>query len=316
MSIYTFLSEKSENGALPDGCALPDGGDLCLRPGETWIPGAFEGILLRTDTRIKQHVLVNYHIACAVKRQALRPSDKHRRKMLRLLTKYSAISLADPLCSLCAALKLLKTTERKAALRTLAVDLVAKSEKREPVKIGIALLGICGKEEDMELLRPLGRHDEFTLYVAGTAVRLLQPAARNRYLMDLTEAISGWGKISVLYELDYTDPAVRLWALKSGCFNTVGLSYLANVCATKGRLADVLSEINSGAIEADPGLFKGICDIFTGLLHPNSCNDGLSEYADARVSAERFTLLCKQNPALAETDSRAEEITDGLRFIL
>ena len=237
MSIYEFLKEKDPKEFAAGGYQLPDSGDLHLRAGEVWVPGAFEGILLRTDSRIKQHVLINYHIANVVKKQALYPSEAH---------------------------------------------------------------------------------DEFTLYVVGTAVRLLNTTARNSYLLDLAENVHGWGKISILYELDYTDPEVCLWAVKYGCENTVGLSYLSNVCATKGKMAVVLSEMLEDRFspEEEQALFRGICDIFTGLLNPEEKNDGLSNYADARIAAKHFNALCERKPDLATSDVRTENIRSGLRFIL
>jgi|GEM_PF-3679917 len=239
MSIYEFLKEKNTENTASDSCSLPDSGDLCLRAGEAWVPGAFEGTILRTDIRIKQHLLMNYRIAGAVRKQALQPSEARLAKLEKLLSKYSAISLVDPLCSICVALGLVSSPEKKEALRRLAMELALRGEKREPVKVGIALLGICGTPDDAERIKPLGLHNEFTLYAAGTAVRLLQPPARGAYLLELAERVQGWGKIAVLYELDYSDPAACLWAIKHGCENTVGLSYLSNVCATKGKLADV-----------------------------------------------------------------------------
>ena len=318
MSIYEFLKEKNPEDTASGSCPLPDSGDLYLRADEVWVPGAFEGILLRTDMRIKQHLLINYRIAGAVRRQALRPSKARLAKLEKLLSKYSAISLADPLCSICVAIGLVSSSEKKEALRRLALDLALHGDKREPVKIGIALLGICGNPDDAELVKPLGLHNEFTLYAAGTAVRLLEPPARGAYLLELAEHVHGWGKISVLYELDYSDPATCLWAIKHGCENTVGLSYLSNVCATKGKMADVLSELREGRFSTaeERELFHGICDIFTGLLHPEAGNDGLSEYADARCAAERFTALCAERPELAASDGRVPEILYGLKFIL
>ena len=56
----------------------------------------------------------------------------------------------------------------------------------------------------------------------------------------------------------------------------------------------MLSELREGRFSPaeERELFHGICDIFTGLLHPEAGNDGLSEYADARCAAERFAALC------------------------
>ena len=80
----------------------------------------------------------------------------------------------------------------------------------------------------------------------------------------------------------------------------------------------MLSELREGRFSPaeERELFHGICDIFTGLLHPEAGNDGLSEYADARCAAERFAALCGEKPELAASDGRASEILDGLKFIL
>lgn len=318
MSIYDFLKEKSAEDLQADAYRLPDSGDLRLRPGEVWVPGAYEGTVLRTDARIKQHLVTDYHIALAVKKQMLHPSAARFDNMFRLLAKNAAISIADPLCSICVALKLVSTAEKKEALRKLSIDLICRSTKREPLKAGIALLGICGVPGDLTLLRPLGIHDEFTLYVAGTAARLLKGAELNRYLRDLAENVHGWGKIAILYELEYSDPEIRSWVVKHGCDNTIGLSYAANVCATKGKMADILQAMLEGALDPveSKQYFKGICDIFTGLLKPEARNDGLSDYASAREAAKNFTALCGKYPDLAETDSRAGQIIDGLKFIV
>ena len=318
MSIYDFLKEKSPEDLQAEAYRLPDSGDLHLRPGEAWVPGAYEGTVLRTDARIKQHLVTDYHIALAVRKQMLRPSDAHYDTMFRLLAKNAAISIVDPLCSICTALKLVNSAEKKEALRQLSMDLISRSTKREPLKAGIALLGICGSPEDLVFLKPLGIHDEFTLYVAGTAARLLQGKALNAYLRDLAENVHGWGKIAILYELEYSDPEIRSWVVKFGCGNTVGLSYAANVCATKGKLDDILQAMLEGAYDPEESkqYFKGICDIFTGLLKPESRNDGLSDYANAREAAKHFTALCGKYPDLAETDGRAGEIIDGLKFIV
>lgn len=318
MSIYEFLKEKSAEDLQAEAYRLPDSGDLRLRTDEVWVPGAYEGTVLRTDARIKQHLVTDYHIALAVKKQMLHPSDAHFDNMFRLLAKNAAISIVDPLCSICTALKLVNTAEKKAALRQLSVELISRSTKREPLKAGIALLGICGIPEDLVFLRPLGIHDEFTLYVAGTAARLLKGKALNAYLRDMAENVHGWGKIAILYELEYSAPEIRSWVVKYGCDNTVGLSYAANVCATKGKMNDILQAMLEGTCDPEESkrYFKGICDIFTGLLKPEDHNDGLSDYANAREAAKNFTALCGKYPDLAVTDSRAGDIIDGLKFIV
>lgn len=323
MSIYEFLKNRTPNELAAEGYALPDSGELTLRAGESWVPGAYEGIVLRTNMRIKQHLILDYHIARAVKRYVIHPSDAAYAKVERYPVKYSAISIADPICSICVALKITKKSEQKASLRALAKKLALESSKREAVKFGIALLGISGEPEDLEIIKPLGMHDEFTLYVAGTASRILEkdPTAKNAYLKELAESVSGWGKIAVMYEFDYSDPDTRLWTVTHGCDNRIGLSYLANVCATKGDMKSVLSDMQdgkfseSGAYE-EKAIFHGICDIFTGLLDPEENNDGLNEYRDAYESAKYYAKLCEDRPELAVSDMRSEKILDGIKYIL
>src|SRR5205807_2200198 len=51
-------------------------------------------------------------------------------------------------------------------LYELARSFVTEAPDREPVKFGIALLGLFRQPADMELFQTLGRHDEFTLFCA------------------------------------------------------------------------------------------------------------------------------------------------------
>ena len=154
----------------------------------------------------------------------------------------------------------------------------------------------------------------------GTASRIFtgeNARFKNAYLKELAEAAHGWGKIAVMYELDYTDPDIRLWTLKYGCENSIGLSYLANVCATKGRMSDAISDLLNTDRYAgeEKELFRGICDIFTGLLDPEENNDGLNEYGNSFEASRSFTELCERKPELAVSDARAEEIAGRLRRI-
>ena len=123
----------------------------------------------------------------------------------------------------------------------------------------------------------------------------------------LGEKLSGWGKIALMYELDYTDATVREWTLRKGCCNTIGLSYLANVCAIKGKMKDYLKNLEDSNQSLDSQLATGICNIFNGLLEDHSKNDGIYEYPDAKESARLFR-------ALAEVSS--EEVKDICKDVI
>lgn len=281
---------------------LPDQGDIVLRPGENWIPGAFEATLLRSDFSIKQHAWTNFRIARIIKKLAEQPSADNREKAEAIITKYSAISIVDPVLSFLHALKADKKNLRKAAL-----CLATESDKREPVKFAVALLGYCGKEEDADMIQMLSSHEEFTYYGVITLKNILPAEEAQQKLLSLASQLRGWGKISIMYELDYTKPEIRHWVLAYGCDNRIGLSYLANVCAIKGKLLETLQEINEKKEVPEEDLFTGICTIFRGLLENDPKNDGIYEYPDAKSAAAALRILVENS-----SPERQEEAADIL----
>ena len=315
MSIYDYLKDKTPTEIANEGYRLPD---LDLQTGELWVPGAYEGTLLRSNVSTKLHTIINFLTARAVKKQALKPSEKNKAKLTTRLKKYPAISLVDPVCSYCYAFKIPQNEAKKDALRTLALDLATNSNDREPVKMGLALLGISGKAEDLHILEVLGKHDEFTLYAAGSATRLLKGKKKNEFLMKLAENVEGWGKLSIIYEIDYSDEAARLWTIKKGCRNNVGLSYAANVCAIKGGMAEILKKLNAGEYSPEEAeeIYHGVCDIFTGLLWPDEDQDGINEYTEALFACREFKKIADNMPELASKDERTSKILNfGGQFL-
>lgn len=316
MSIYQFLLQKYNNNEPYADVNLPDHSDMSLGEGEVWTPGAYEGVVLRDNYGIKQHVLVNYKVARIIRKQIEDPSEKNSLKAYQAIRKYSAISISDPVISIL----LTRYKPDTSLMREEALRMATESDKREIIKFGIALLGYCAKEEDITVLRVLGRHEEFSLYCAG-ALHLLMPGpAGNENLIYLSENLSGWGKIAVAYEIDYTDENARYYTVAHGCENIIGLSYLANVCATKGKMTDVMQAMLDGTEVfgkyTKEQMFRGICTIFTGLLENHKTNDDMSNYKHAKKSARLFKELLEKYPALTDTDERAGKILDDLRYFL
>lgn len=316
MSIYQFLLQQYNENQQYANVKLPDHEDLGLNEDQEWVPGAYEGTVLRENYGIKQHVLVNYKIARTIKKLIINPCEKNEEKAYHTIRKYSAISIADPVSSiLLTRIKVDKTQMRQCALR-----MAKESDKREVVKFGIALLGYCANEEDIAVLKVLGRHEEFSLYCAG-ALHLLMPGpAGNENLIYLSENLNGWGKIAVAYEIDYTDENARFYTVAQGCENTIGLSYLANVCATKGKMTQIMEALCEGqemfGKYTKEQMFKGICTIFTGLLENHKTNDDMSNYKHARKAAKLFKDIGEKIPELPGTDGRYEKIIEELRYYL
>lgn len=125
--------------------------------------------------------------------------------------------------------------------RALARFLATEAADRNPVKLGMALLGVVGAEEDIELLLTLGRHDELTL-VAVVALQHLAPnpeAATFR----LAKAVHGWGRVHAVERLaEARSPEIRRWLLLEGYKNSVLIEYSALIAAKTGRLTAALAD--------------------------------------------------------------------------
>ncbi len=310
MSIYTFLKDTAadDTGFAGDTCApLPDQRDLVLRAGESWVPGAYEGIILRSTQRIKRSAAFNFFFAQTIRRQIHAPTEARRAKIERTICENSAIAMIDPLLSF-----LHKSGPERSAVRDTALLLVKESEKRELVKVGIALLGQYGETEDKALLRLLGSHEEFAMYAAVAVRNLLPQNEANAFLLELAGRLHGWGKIAVIYELNYSLQESRDWVLRRGCKNDIALSYLANVCAIKGKMADALTAVQASEALPDEELLRGICDIFSGLLEEHPTNDGISDYPDAYRASAAFCGIAAAHPELTEQDCRIPRILKAL----
>ena len=233
-SIYEWLKTEIAAGTLESDCRLPDHADLGP-DAEGWVPGAYESLLMRSTQSLRRSSFQNFLLALKVRKQILDPSEKNAEKEEAALLKSGALAVVDPLISFLFSLK-----TDKAKMHAEAVRLATGSTKRELVKVGIALLGVCGGNgagggsvaeaagagadgaadagnapnpagaahcEDIDVLLTLARHEEFTFYAAPALRALAGPDKVNSLLLPLCRLVDGWGKTAILYELNYTPAA-------------------------------------------------------------------------------------------------------------
>lgn len=306
MTIYDFLTVNKPEGYRSD-CALPDH-TLLGESGASWVAGAYEGMIMRSLYSIRRQALMNYLLARKVRRQIVKPGEENRAAMHKALIKASALAIVDPLISFLSGFNL----DREAVAGE-ARHLATQTQHRELVKVGIALLGTFGTMEDIEtILLPLGRHEEFTFYVAP-AVSALMGDDRNAVLLPLAEAVDGWGRLAVLYELNFADPKAKDYLLRFGCRNRLGLEEAANLCATKGDLAGTLEALATGETLPEEELYKGICDILMGLLAFDGVHDSINDYKYGHRARVAFVVLTQKYRELMGMDSRTEEILKRMR---
>ncbi len=306
MTIYDFLTVNKPEGYI-SSCALPDHA-LLGEAGASWVAGAYEGMMMRSLYSIRRQAVLNYLLARKVRKQIVKPCQEHRDAMHRALVKASALPIVDPLISYLSGFHL-----DREAVAAEARHLATETEHRELVKVGIALLGSFGKKEDIEsILLPLGRHEEFTFYVAP-AVKALLGDDRKSVLLPLAEEVDGWGRLAVLYELDFSDSKVKDYLLRYGCRNRLGFEEAANLCATKGDLMGTLDRLLEQGAMPDGELYRGICDIFTGLLAFDGVHDSLNDYKYGHRASIAFVCLTESHRELVLMDPRTEDILKRMR---
>lgn len=229
-----------------------------------WAAGAQDGVLSHHTAALdeaKEAQLV-YHAVDLV--QGAVQSEESKAELYRFCMDEPVLALVDPL------LDELKRRGLQNVVRPVATFLVQKSVHRGPLKLGISLLSLAGRLEDIGTLKKLARHDEFTLYAAVAGATLAGPDPTNLW-WEMARQVRGWGKIHLVERLvDYAagKPDLRRWLLEEGCDNSVMPEYLAYACATGGQLHRALEQ-------RDPGkaILDGACMILGALLEGGPAMD-------------------------------------------
>jgi hypothetical protein len=182
----------------------------------------------------------------------------------------------------------------KQRLYAVARWLVRRAPDREPVKIGLALLGLFRRPDSEEWLLALGRHEEFTLY---STVALQRTATDHEVkLWQLAKDVTGWGRIHIVERLAGTeDKDIQHWLLRDGCENDIMPEYTALICAKTGKLAEALAEPYP-----DDALLGGARVILSALLSEFGGFDGIESYADGALAASRYVAIVSERELLID----------------
>jgi hypothetical protein len=182
-------------------------------------------------------------------------------------------------------------------LYELSRSFVTEAPDREPVKFGIAILGLFRQPADAELFQTLGRHDEFTLFCAVALTNSSED--HDEALWALARNVTGWGRIHAVERLARTEsPAIKNWLLREGFRNSILYEYLAATCARAGGLLAALSEDY-----VDRELLTAAGEIIQALIVGGPA-EGIDDYEDARPVIESY---------LGHMAASAETVEDFLR---
>ncbi len=301
------LYEHIRRHLQPDGVGLAPGGEtLPDEPEEEasqirWSAGALDGTLGHHAGEAEDSETAGRILKAL--RPALERADVARfRELYQWLLQDQALGLADPLLSTVWEIRASLPLDR---LRTLARWLATQAPDREPVKLGMALLGLFGDAEDRGLLLTLGRHDELTLFAAVALANLRE--APEEALWQLARGVTGWGRIQAVERLaDTVDPRIRRWLLVEGYKNGVMTEYTAVLCARTGGLR--------AELEKDPpdeDVLTAAGSLIGALILGGPAED-IDDYEDGAAVVDRYlTLLAPR----AETLRHFRQV-DFIRFFL
>ena len=168
-------------------------------------------------------------------------------------------------------------------VRSVALRLVSDSTDRLPVKVGIALLGVCARRPDQRILLTIARHPEFTDY-AGMALTNAF-GSRDDVLWELAKVVQDWGRVALVRQLASTnDPRIKSWILRQPNEDYLVLLNLALVVAESGGLRTELE-----ADEIDDELCRAAGSLLQQLIENRSFErESIDDYADAPEAVRIF----------------------------
>lgn len=251
-SILRFL-ESARPGDQGEPPELPDNERISAR-GIRWAAGAMDGVGTHHMGRRTEADPAG-PLWTAIADVVADADDARVGRLYELAAKETMVGLADAVVTK-AGVDGQLDRER---LRRVARWLTREAADREPVKLGIAILGVVGDAEDRASLERLARHDEFTLFAVVALVHLKLLTWID--LWEIGKSVHGWGRVHVVERLgDCKDPRVRRWLVREGFRNSVMEEYLALLCAESGDLAGELEEAR-----VDDELLEGASRILRAL---------------------------------------------------
>lgn len=255
-AIYSYIKRNLDSeGKLPaEHEELPDSSDFYQDKPFRWAAGAMDGVVTHHANPEEEKAKI-IHISKRLRQQIAKPSNTTRRETYLAFMDDGIVGYIDPLLELL-------TKQSDLNFQTLYHEarwFAEAGAHRGVVKMGIALLGLFRCEPDEELLMTLGKHDEFTLFVAVALKNGFNDS--NPKIFELAKQVRGWGKIHLVERLEATSDEIRDWLLRQGCKNGVMPEYLAFTCAVQGNLKEALA-----AQSIDAELYEGAGEIIAALI--------------------------------------------------
>lgn len=282
-SIYKFLTENlNEEGRLKDSANdLPD--EKLTNENEVrWAPGLLDSMFGAQDSnesKVKVEELIKL-----LRRISEYGDKRSEANFYQLITETdSIIGIIDDFLEKAIRLSL----PINPYLFEFSQDLAFKTNHRNGVKVGVALIGICKGKSVISEIKTIGLHDEFTLFSIVAISNISDDIVDDFW--EMAKKVDGWGKIHVVERLAKMElpNTVKNWLIIEGYKNSIMYEYLAYTCAVNGDLHDVLKQES-----VDTSIFKGSAEIIAALITGGPAED-ISNYQFASILIESFVRHAK-----------------------
>ncbi len=278
-SIYDHVrshTNPDQPGLTKGGETLPD--EVRVNEGSKirWAAGAIDGVMGHHMGQGENDELVRKAVDLVLA-YCESPTATTKAALYHHVIEGNALPLIDPIIEALIGNEQLNHDR----LYELAYSFVTEAPDREPVKFGIALLGLYRNSENEVLFQTMGRHEEFTLFCAVALSNLSDDPEPSLWM--LARNVNGWGRIHVVERLAQTENCeIKNWLLREGYRNSVMYEYLAYTCATAGGLLSALSEDI-----VDRELLTSAGEILAALILGGPAQD-IDDYEDGALAVEMF----------------------------
>jgi hypothetical protein len=264
---------------------LPDDELVFKKAKFSWVGGAMDGVFghLSSGTEPKKRI---FGVVSAVQKLERDAQNKFLQELYELASQESFLSIVDFVVE---ELEKDSKLENGARLAAIGRYFATRFGRREAVKFGLALIGVFGSREDVEILKTLGKNDEFTLYAAVAIARVSEHP--EQALWEMAKNVQGWGRVQIVRRLkDTQNEEMQAWMLRDGFRNDVMNEYLACICARTGHLHEALTQKF-----VDQPLLDGAADIIQALTEGGPA-EGIDDYERAAEVCESYLNLVWARP--------------------
>jgi hypothetical protein len=282
-AIYDHVLRHIEPGSdrLRDGGdTLPDEEVLFADRQLLFVPGAMDGIFSFHSPGPANDARQVAEAYDTLGRALRDPTAGNVQALYDLCCKDGLLDFLDPLIE-----RIVRSGDTRAIppdrLFELASLLALQAPDRGPVKFAIAMLGLFKEGGTSEVVRALGRHEEFTLFaVVAIAGQAENPDLE---LWELAKGVNGWGRIYCVERLaGTTNTAIKAWLLRAGFRNSVMDEYIAHLAADTGDLVDELRQEHP-----DDALLAGAGGMLSAMAN-GAPGPGMGGYAASCEAAELY----------------------------